>query len=163
MWSCAPSRSSPPAARSSRSPIPSGSPSPDSCASSPSSSHRCAAPSCSPESPLRSFPMKSPAFSSLAKSPKTWLVTGCAGFIGSNLIERLLRMGQNVVGLDNFSTGFQHNLDQVEEAVGPEAWSSFRFIEGDIRDLDTCREACKGAAIVLHQAALGSVPLSLDD
>ena len=107
--------------------------------------------------------MKSPAFSSLAKSPKTWLVTGCAGFIGSNLIERLLRMGQDVVGLDNFSTGFRHNLDQVEEAVGPEAWSSFHFIEGDIRDLDTCREACKGAAIVLHQAALGSVPRSIDD
>ena len=107
--------------------------------------------------------MKSPAFSDLAKSPKTWLVTGCAGFIGSNLTERLLRLGQNVVGLDNFSTGFQHNLDQVEEAVGPEAWSSFRFIEGDIRDLDTCREAAKGAHVVLHQAALGSVPRSIDD
>jgi len=107
--------------------------------------------------------MTSPAFSDLQKSPKTWLVTGCAGFIGSNLLERLLRLGQNVVGLDNFSTGFRHNLEQVEDAVGPEAWSSFRFIEGDIRDPATCREACTGVDIVLHQAALGSVPRSIDD
>jgi UDP-N-acetylglucosamine 4-epimerase len=107
--------------------------------------------------------MKSPAFSDLQQTPKTWLVTGCAGFIGSNLLERLLRLGQNVVGLDNFSTGFRHNLDQVEEAVGPEPWTQFRFIEGDIRDLDTCRRACEGADIVLHQAALGSVPRSIDD
>jgi UDP-N-acetylglucosamine/UDP-N-acetylgalactosamine 4-epimerase len=106
--------------------------------------------------------MKSP-FSDLARTPKTWLVTGCAGFIGSNLIERLLRLGQNVVGLDNFSTGFRHNLDQVEDAVGPEAWSLMRFIEGDIRDLATCREAVKGVNIVLHEAALGSVPRSIDD
>jgi UDP-N-acetylglucosamine 4-epimerase len=93
----------------------------------------------------------------------TWLVTGCAGFIGSNLIESLLRRGQTVVGLDNFSTGFQHNLDQVEAAVGRETWKRFRFIEGDIRSLDTCREACKGVDYVLHEAALGSVPRSIDD
>ena len=97
------------------------------------------------------------------KSQRTWLVTGVAGFIGSNLLEALLARGQRVVGLDNFSTGFRHNLDQVEEAVGAEAWSRFRFIEGDIRDLETCREACAGVDIVLHEAALGSVPRSIDD
>ena len=94
---------------------------------------------------------------------KTWLVTGCAGFIGSNLIESLLAQGQRVVGLDNFSTGFQHNLDQVEAAVGADKWANFRFIRGDIRSLDTCREACKGVDYVLHEAALGSVPRSIDD
>ena len=94
---------------------------------------------------------------------QTWLVTGCAGFIGSNLIESLLARGQEVVGLDNFSTGFQHNLDQVEAAVGRDAWKRFRFIEGDIRSLDTCREACKGVDYILHEAALGSVPRSIDD
>jgi UDP-N-acetylglucosamine 4-epimerase len=93
----------------------------------------------------------------------TWLVTGCAGFIGSNLIESLLNLDQKVVGLDNFSTGFQHNLDQVEAAVGPERWSRFRFIKGDIRSLETCREACEGVDYVLHEAALGSVPRSIDD
>jgi len=94
---------------------------------------------------------------------RTWLVTGVAGFIGSNLLESLLRLGQRVVGLDNFSTGFRHNLDQVEEAVGAEAWSRFRFVEGDIRDLETCRRVCQGVEIVLHEAALGSVPRSIDD
>ena len=97
------------------------------------------------------------------KDRKRWLVTGAAGFIGSNLLEALLRQGQDVVGLDNFSTGFRHNLDQVEDAVGPDAWSRFRFIEGDIRDLATCHEACTGVDIVLHEAALGSVPRSIDD
>ena len=76
--------------------------------------------------------------------PSTWLVTGVAGFIGSNLLEHLLKMGQTVVGLDNFLTGYQKNLDMVEALVGPEAWSRFTFIEGDIRDLDTCRKACEG-------------------
>src|SRR5258708_39000119 len=94
---------------------------------------------------------------------KPWLVTGCAGFIGSNLIEALLEQGQRVVGLDNFSTGFQHNLDQVEATVGPEKWKRLRFIEGDIRSLETCREACKDVDYVLHEAALGSVPRSIDD
>ncbi len=93
----------------------------------------------------------------------TWLVTGCAGFIGSNLIETLLKQNQRVVGLDNFATGFQHNLDQVEAAVGAASWSRFRFIEGDIRSLDTCREACNGVDYILHEAALGSVPRSIDD
>src|SRR5213075_1305186 len=79
---------------------------------------------------------------------RTWLVTGVAGFIGSNLLESLLRLGQRVVGLDNFSTGFQRNLDQVEEAVGAEAWSRFEFVEGDIRDLETCRRVCEGVEIV---------------
>jgi UDP-N-acetylglucosamine/UDP-N-acetyl-alpha-D-glucosaminouronate 4-epimerase len=102
-------------------------------------------------------------FPAIAERERTWLVTGCAGFIGSNLIEALLKLGQRVVGLDNFSTGFRHNLDQVRAAVGAEAWSRLRFIEGDIRSLDTCREACAGASIVLHQAALGSVPRSIDD
>ena len=99
----------------------------------------------------------------LSASPRTWLVTGCAGFIGSNLLETLLRMGQRVVGLDNFATGFRHNLDMVRDAVGAQAWANFRFIEGDIRSLDTCREACAGVDVVLHQAALGSVPRSIDD
>ncbi|QDQ89084.1 SDR family oxidoreductase [Alcaligenaceae bacterium SJ-26] len=99
----------------------------------------------------------------LRRTPATWLVTGCAGFIGSNLIETLLRLDQQVVGLDNFATGHQHNLDEVQAQVGPERWARFRFIEGDIRDLETCRHALKGVRHVLHQAALGSVPRSLND
>ena len=101
--------------------------------------------------------------SAMKQAPSTWLVTGCAGFIGSNLIEHLLKLGQKVVGLDNFLTGYQKNLDMVEALVGPEAWANFKFIKGDIRDLDTCREACKGVDHVLHEAALGSVPRSIDD
>ncbi len=100
---------------------------------------------------------------SIAATQRTWLVTGVAGFIGSNLLEALLRLDQRVVGLDNFATGFQHNLDQVREAVGAEAYRRLRFIEGDIRSLDTCREACAGVDVVLHEAALGSVPRSIDD
>lgn len=99
----------------------------------------------------------------LRNQPKTWLVTGCAGFIGSNLLEALLNMDQQVVGLDNFATGHQYNLDEVRDQVGAERWARFRFIEGDIRNLDTCREAVKGVDYVLHQAALGSVPRSLHD
>jgi UDP-N-acetylglucosamine 4-epimerase len=95
--------------------------------------------------------------------PRSWLVTGVAGFIGSNLLETLLGLGQRVVGLDNFATGFQRNLDQVRSAVGPEAWTRFRFIEGDIRDPATCAAACEEVDLVLHQAALGSVPRSLAD
>jgi UDP-N-acetylglucosamine 4-epimerase len=90
-------------------------------------------------------------------------VTGCAGFIGSNLVESLLSLGQRVVGLDNFATGFRHNLDDVRENVGADAWSRFTFIEGDIRDLATCHAACREVEIVLHQAALGSVPRSIKD
>ncbi|MCL1980606.1 MAG: SDR family oxidoreductase [Proteobacteria bacterium] len=99
----------------------------------------------------------------LRQQPTTWLVTGVAGFIGSNLLETLLALGQRVVGLDNFATGHQHNLDEVEVRVGAAAWMRFRFIRGDIRDLATCREACAGVDYVLHQAALGSVPRSIED
>jgi len=99
----------------------------------------------------------------LQAEPKVWLVTGCAGFIGSNLLEALLRLGQTVVGLDNFATGHQYNLDEVQQAVGPQLWSRFSFIEGDIRDLETCQKAVSGVDYVLHQAALGSVPRSLND
>ncbi len=99
----------------------------------------------------------------LRAQPKTWLVTGCAGFIGSNLLETLLMLDQQVVGLDNFATGHQYNLDEVRDQVGAERWARFRFIEGDIRKLDTCRQAVEGVNYVLHQAALGSVPRSLND
>ena len=93
----------------------------------------------------------------------TWLVTGVAGFIGSNLLEGLLLSGQKVVGLDSFATGHRKNLDEVRTIVGEEAWARFAFIEGDIRDLETCHKACDGVDYVLHQAALGSVPRSLAD
>ncbi len=99
----------------------------------------------------------------LVRSPKTWLITGAAGFIGSNLLETLLTLNQKVVGLDNFSTGHMRNLDEVKNAVTAEQWSQFKFIEGDIRALDACRTACNGVNFVLHQAALGSVPRSLED
>ena len=99
----------------------------------------------------------------LSLAPKTWLITGVAGFIGSNLLETLLKLGQHVVGLDNFSTGHLRNLEEVRSGVDPSQWERFRFIEGDIRDLDTCRRVCAGVDYVLHQAALGSVPRSLAD
>jgi UDP-N-acetylglucosamine 4-epimerase len=93
----------------------------------------------------------------------TWLITGVAGFIGSNLLETLIKLDQKVVGLDNFSTGHRHNLDQVNALVTPAQWQSFRLIEGDIRNLADCTAACNGVDYVLHQAALGSVPRSLED
>lgn len=99
----------------------------------------------------------------LQSHPRIWLITGCAGFIGSNLLETLLGLNQTVVGLDNFATGHQHNLDEVQSLVRPDQWGRFRFIEGDIRDPDTCRHAVAGVQHVLHQAALGSVPRSLAD
>lgn len=99
----------------------------------------------------------------LAQRPRSWLVTGVAGFVGCNLLEALLSLNQQVIGLDNFATGRRENLRQIEAAVGPERWKNFRFIEGDICDLDTCRQAVKGVQAVLHQAALGSVPRSLED
>ena len=102
-------------------------------------------------------------FPDIARTRRTWLVTGAAGFIGSNLAEALLELDQEVVGLDNFATGFRHNLEQVEAAVGPARSAHFRFIEGDIRSLQACREACRGVDVVLHEAALGSVPRSIDD
>ncbi|AXO89270.1 Vi polysaccharide biosynthesis UDP-N-acetylglucosaminuronic acid C-4 epimerase TviC [Pseudomonas parafulva] len=100
---------------------------------------------------------------SLPKTPRTWLVTGVAGFIGSNLLETLLKLGQRVVGLDNFATGHQRNLDEVQGSVSAEQWAAFRFIEGDIRKLEDCAKACVGVDHVLHQAALGSVPRSIND
>lgn len=99
----------------------------------------------------------------LRAEPKTWLVTGCAGFIGSNLVEALLKHDQHVVGLDNFSTGFQSNLDAIKATVSPKQWQCFRLIEGDIVDVDTCKHAVSGVNYVLHQAALGSVPRSIED
>jgi UDP-N-acetylglucosamine/UDP-N-acetylgalactosamine 4-epimerase len=94
---------------------------------------------------------------------RRWLITGVAGFIGSNLLEALLRLDQEVVGLDNFATGHRRNLSEVELAVGAARWQRFRFIEGDIRDRAACREAAAGVDVVLHQAALGSVPRSIAD
>lgn len=99
----------------------------------------------------------------LKSAPKTWLITGVAGFIGSNLLETLLKLDQKVVGLDNFATGHQHNLDEVQASVTTEQWSNFDFIEGDIREFADCQKACKGVDHVLHQAALGSVPRSIAD
>ena len=117
----------------------------------------------------------------LQATPKTWLVTGVAGFIGSNLLEALLKLGQRVVGLDNFATGHQRNLDEVQTLVNAAQWANFHFIEGDIRNLDDCRRAMafpppppgesRGRGqpeptpvnYVLHQAALGSVPRSIED
>lgn len=99
----------------------------------------------------------------LPANPQTWLITGVAGFIGSNLLETLLKLDQKVVGLDNFATGHQHNLDEVQTLVTPEQWARFKFVEGDIRQLEDCKQACEGADYVLHQAALGSVPRSLED
>ncbi|RFP12388.1 NAD-dependent epimerase/dehydratase family protein [Duganella sp. BJB488] len=99
----------------------------------------------------------------LRAAPKTWLVTGVAGFIGSNLLEALLRLDQRVVGLDNFATGHRHNLEQVRALVTPQQWDRFRFIDGDICDGAACAAAVAGVDYVLHQAALGSVPRSLEN
>ncbi|MCS0609982.1 SDR family oxidoreductase [Massilia solisilvae] len=92
-----------------------------------------------------------------------WLVTGAAGFIGSNLVEALLRLGQRVTGLDNFATGHQRNLDQVRDLVGATLWANFTFIGADIRNLADCHRACEGVHYVLHEAALGSVSRSIDN
>jgi UDP-N-acetylglucosamine 4-epimerase len=100
---------------------------------------------------------------SLAERPRRWLVTGSAGFIGSHLLETLLRAGQTVTSLDNFATGHRRNLDEVYRAVGEANWLRHRFIEGDIADFQACQTACAGAEVVLHQAALGSVPRSISD
>ena len=103
----------------------------------------------------------------LLASPKTWLVTGVAGFIGSNLLEHLLKLNQKVVGLDNFATGHQHNLDEVQGLVTQEQWQGFNFIKGDIRNYEDCEKAISNNSnnvdYVLHQAALGSVPRSIAD
>ncbi len=99
----------------------------------------------------------------LCAQPRKWLVTGCAGFIGSNLIETLLSLNQTVVGLDNFATGYQHNLDEVRASVSAGQWARFTFIQGDIRHPETCAQAAQGVDFILHQAALGSVPRSIAD
>ena len=93
--------------------------------------------------------------------PKSWLVTGAAGFIGSHLVETLLKLGQKVIGLDNYSTGLAANLQEVRSHVTPRQWKLFSMIRGDIRNLQTCKKACRKADYILHQAALGSVPLSI--
>jgi UDP-N-acetylglucosamine 4-epimerase len=100
---------------------------------------------------------------SLQDKTATWLVTGVAGFIGSNLLETLLKLDQKVVGLDNFATGHKRNLELVKSTVNSMQWQNFHMIEGDIRHLDDCRAACAGIDYVLHQAALGSVPRSLEN
>ena len=99
----------------------------------------------------------------LKNNPKTWLITGVAGFIGSNLLETLLLLNQKVIGLDNFATGFQHNLDEVQSLVSEQQWKNFTFFEGDIRLLEDCQKVCATVDYVLHQAALGSVPRSIAD
>lgn len=99
----------------------------------------------------------------LQLAPKTWLITGVAGFIGSNLLEMLLMLNQRVIGLDNFATGHQYNLDEVRSFVSQSQWQRFEFIQGDIRQLADCERACLNVDYVLHQAALGSVPRSIDD
>lgn len=99
----------------------------------------------------------------LSKNPQTWLITGVAGFIGSNVLETLLKHHQKVVGLDNFSTGHRHNLEQVQTLVSSEQWRNFSFIKGDICDIGTCHEVCDKVNYVLHQAALGSVPRSIEN
>lgn len=100
---------------------------------------------------------------SLRARPRAWLVTGAAGFIGSHLTRRLLELGQEVVALDDLSTGYARNLDGVRSEVGPEAAERLRFLETDVRDLEACRRACDGVERVLHQAALGSVPRSIEE
>ena len=102
------------------------------------------------------------ATKALRAHPQRWLVTGSAGFIGSHLVEALLKLDQHVVGLDNFATGHLRNLDEVKAAVGADAWRRHRFVEADIADADACRDACDGVDVVLHEAALGSVPRSIE-
>lgn len=99
----------------------------------------------------------------LERSPRRWLVTGCAGFIGSHLLQALLQAGQSVRGLDSFATGHKRNLEDVRRAVGDAAWAKFEFIEGDVRDPEVCLVAARAVDVVLHEAALGSVGLSIDD
>lgn len=107
--------------------------------------------------------MDSLLYQSLSCTHRAWLITGVAGFIGSNLLETLLILDQSVIGLDNFATGYQHNLDEVQQIVSADQWHRFTFIEGDICNLETCRNACASVDYVLHQAALGSVPRSIED
>src|SRR6266705_3377259 len=100
---------------------------------------------------------------SLVAEPKTWLVTGAAGFIGSHLVEKLLKLDQRVVGLDNFSTGKKSNLEEVKKLLSKTQWRRFELMQADISELSACRRACAKVDFVLHQAALGSVPRSIED
>ena len=109
------------------------------------------------------MPLIDPVRARLRAQSNKWLVTGAAGFIGSHLLENLLRLDQTVIGLDDFSTGHRRNLSEVQAAVSAAQWSRFRLLDGDIRDLALCRRACAGVDFVLHHAALGSVPLSIED
>ena len=113
--------------------------------------------------PTRQPPALVAVHARLRDRPMRWLVTGSAGFIGSHLLETLLSLGQDVVSLDNFATGHRHNLEEVRAAVGGQAWHRHTFVEADIVDLDVCRDVCKGVDVVLHEAALGSVPRSIAD
>src|SRR5688572_10287910 len=99
----------------------------------------------------------------LRADPKFWLVTGAAGFIGSHLVEKLLGLGQRVVGLDNFAAGRESNISHVRETVAEEQWKNFLFVEGDIRNLPICHKLCEGVDYLLHEAALASVPASIQD
>ena len=99
----------------------------------------------------------------LKDSPRTWLITGVAGFIGSNLLETLLNLNQRVVGLDNFSTGHSENLKEVRSNLDEYCWGNFKFFEGDIRNIEDCRSACADVDYILHEAALGSVPRSISE
>jgi len=100
---------------------------------------------------------------SLNQNPKIWLITGVAGFIGSNLLETLLTLNQSVIGMDNFSTGNEENLIEVKSLVTKKQWARFKFIKGDISNFKSCELACEGIDYVLHQAAIGSVPRSIKD
>src|SRR5215471_15783427 len=105
----------------------------------------------------------STALEALRTHPRKWVVTGCGGFIGSHLVETLLANGQRVVGLDNFRTGCQRNLDDCLDKVGRDAWERFSLLHADVNDLTSCRAACAGADSVLHEAGFISVPESIDD
>ncbi len=108
-------------------------------------------------------PAYSDVRSKIQSESKHWLITGAAGFIGSNLLEQLLKLDQNVVGLDNFSTGKEKNIAEVKSIVTEKQWSRFKFIDGDIRELKICQDACKDVDYILHEAAIGSVPRSLEN
>jgi UDP-N-acetylglucosamine 4-epimerase len=103
------------------------------------------------------------ALAEMAKTPKRWLVTGAAGFIGGHIVETLLNHGQTVRGMDNFITGHQHNLDDIQSRVSAEAWGRFSFMNADVSIVDDCNRAVEDIDIVIHQAALGSVPRSIED
>src|SRR5688572_15027858 len=109
-----------------------------------------------------SMSVYSETLAGLRAAPRNWLITGCAGFIGSHLVETLLANGQNVIGLDDFTTGFPHNLDAAIANAGPGARERFKFLQGSVADLPACRAACVGVDAILHEAGFISVPASLE-